>query len=296
MDVRCTFVRRGPRGARRRGLAPLAALALVVATPTTSFAVDPPPPEPRAPDLPNDATPRQRVEGRMIEVARAGEEPMGKHEGLVRLIDRPHTVAELEGGILALPTAPISPGQRGGDAPIVGRIGRGDATLLMGLHFLYRWNRSFAVGAGALFAPRPTSDSEYGGLGGLARTHSRSYLFLGVEGRYIPIHYKFSEVWLGASVGGVVIADRFTTEAAPDVPSILGKKEVTVRTEGVAVGLQAGGNYYLSENWIAGLHVRGSEWFLPERPECSPIGDCPTLTNDVLAIEVGLTMGYRLPL
>lgn len=274
----------------------LAATLFTVTLARPSSAVDPPPPEPRAPDLPSDASPRQRVEGRMIEVARAGEEPMGKHEGLVRLIDRPHTVAEIEGGILALPTAPISRGQRGGDAPLVGRIGRGDATMLAGLHFLYRWNRSFAVGAGALFAPRPTSDGEYGGLGGLTRTHTRSYLFLGAEARYIPIHYKFTEVWVGASVGGVVIADRYTTEAAPDVPSILGKREVTVRTEGVAIGLQAGGSYYLSENWIAGLHVRGSEWFLPKGPECSSIGDCPTLTNDVLAIEVGLTMGYRLPL
>lgn len=282
MDVKCIFV------------ASLAGLMWLA--PSAASARDEPPPEPRDPDLPKDATARERIEGRMVEVARAGEEPTGSHAGLLRIIDRPHTVAELEGGVIVLPTAPISSGQRGGDTPIVGRIGKGDATLLTGLHVLYRWNRMFAVGACALFAPSPTSDSEYGGANGLVRTHSRSYLFLGAEGRYIPIHYKFAEAWIGASVGGVVVADRFTTEAAPTVPTILGNREVTIRTEGLSLGVQAGGSYYLSENWIAGVHLRGAEWFLPEAPVCSPIGDCPTLEKDVLTLEFGLTVGYRLPL
>src|ERR1700730_3651571 len=55
---------------------------------------------------------------------------------LSRIIDRPHTIAEFEAGIIALPTAPISAGQSGGSTPF-GTIGRGDATLQMGLHVLY---------------------------------------------------------------------------------------------------------------------------------------------------------------
>jgi hypothetical protein len=216
--------------------------------------------------------------------------------GLARIIDRPHTIAELEAGIIALPNAPISPGQRGGDAPILGKIGRGDATLQTGIHVLYRWNRDYAIGAGAIFAPSPTSDTEYGGLTSLRRTHARSYLFLGMEGRYIPLHYRYFEAWVGLSSGAVIVADRFTTEAGTEVPPILGTRDVTVRTEGFAVGAQAGGTYYLSENWIAGANLRGYHWVLPESRRCSSIGDCATLTGSVQVFELGLTIGYRLPL
>jgi hypothetical protein len=214
---------------------------------------------------------------------------------LSRIVDRPHTVAELEAGIIALPTAPISAGQSGGDTPF-GTIGRGDATLQTGIHVLYRWERRFAVGAGVLFAPLPTSDTEYGGLRSLPRTHSRSYFFLGGEGRYVPLHYRFLEAWVGLSVGGVVIADRFITDAGDRVAPILGSKEVTVRTEGFAFGVQVGASYFLSENWIMGATFRGYRWLLPETPRCSSIGDCATLSGTVEALELGLTVGYRLPL
>ena len=57
-----------------------------------------------------------------------------------------------------------------------------------------------------------------------------------------------------------------------------------------------GGSYYLSENWIAGANLRGYQWFLPDARQCSPIGDCATLTGSVQVFEFGLTIGYRLPL
>lgn len=222
--------------------------------------------------------------------------PPSPNDALAHIIDRPHTVAELEAGIIALPNAPISTGQRGGDTPIVGKIGRGDATLQTGIHVLYRWNRSFAIGAGALFAPRPTSDEQYGGLSSLRRTHARSYFFLGMEGRYIPIHFRDFEAWVGLSTGAVIVADRFTTETGKDVPAILGTPDVTIRTEGFAVGAQLGGSYYLSENWIAGANLRGYHWVLPDARQCSSIGDCSTLNGTVQVFEFGLTIGYRLPL
>lgn len=217
-------------------------------------------------------------------------------DALARIVDRPHTVAELEAGIIALPTAPISASQRGGDTPFLGRVGRGDATLNLGIHVLYRWNDAFAIGATGAFAPAPTSDDQYGGDKNLPRTHSRSYLFLGAEGRYIPVHYKFAEAWIGPSVGAVIVADRFITDAGDDVPPILGTREVTIRTEGFALGIQGGGSYYLSENWIAGAVLRGYDWILPQRARCSAIGDCSTLQGHVLALELGITIGYRLPL
>jgi len=227
--------------------------------------------------------------------AAAEEAPPAQPLALDHLVERSHTIAEIEAGIIALPNAPIAPGERGGDTPIVGKIGRGDATLQTGLHLLYRFRRDYVVGAGIIFSPFGTSDTQYGGLSSLSRTHSRSYFFLGGEGRYVPLRYKSFEGWVGLSVGGIIIADRFHTEAPP-VPPILGTPDVTVRTEGFAMGLQAGGTYYLSENWIAGMNLRGYHWILPEGRQCTAIGDCATLSGSVEVFEIGLTIGYRLPL
>jgi hypothetical protein len=211
------------------------------------------------------------------------------------LITRPHTIAELEAGIIALPTAPISSGQRGGDTPL-GTIGKGDATVLAGMHLLYRASQAVGIGAGFLLGPSPTSDTQYGGLSGLPRTHARSYLLLGTEFRYIPYHSKSIEAWVGLTAGGVVISDRFTTESAARVPSILGTREVTVRTEGFSFGLEAGASWLFTDRWVAGLHLRADRWILPNDKQCTPIGDCATLTGSVEAFQLGLTIGYRLPL
>jgi hypothetical protein len=218
------------------------------------------------------------------------------------LLDRPHTVAELEAGIIALPSAPISASNRGGATPL-GAVGNGDATLQTGVHLLYRATREWAFGAGAMFAPFPTSDSQYtGGASHLQRTHKRSYLFLGGEVRYFPVRSRWIEAWFGFDAGGLVIGDRFLTDNAPQVPSILGTNEVTVSTEGFALGLQAGADYLINDNFVFGLALRGDRWFLPaqkplaQETSCDPINDCPTLTGGVFAFELGLTFGYRIPL
>src|SRR5262249_19763927 len=215
----------------------------------------------------------------------------------VSLIDRPHTIAELEVGAIALPTAPISKATSGGDTPLLkGVFGKGDATIQTGLHLLYRGGRDWALGAGALFAPSPTSDTNAGGLGILPRTHSRSYLFLGTEGRYVPLHLRWVEGWVGLTAGGIIIADRFTTDVGDRVPAILGTKEVTVRTEGFSLGVQMGLSWMFADRWVAGFAFRADRWILPNSPQCTPIGDCATLTGTVAAFEAGLTIGYRIPL
>jgi hypothetical protein len=233
-------------------------------------------------------------DARAQDVQKLSEHPSGTDFSDL-LINRKHTVAELEAGILALPTAPISAGQRGGDTPF-GTIGKGDATLQTGVHLLYRGGRDWAIGAGGLFAPQPTSDDLPPALSGLRRSHSRSYLFLGTEGRYIPVHWRTLEGWFGFTIGGIIIADRYTTKSPEQVPSILGTKEVTIRTEGFAAGIQAGADWMFAERLVAGIALRLDKWLLPDTPRCSPIGDCSTLTGPVDAVELGLKIGYRLPL
>jgi hypothetical protein len=218
------------------------------------------------------------------------------------LVDRPHTVAQLEGGILALPTAPISAANRGGATPL-GTVGNGDATVLTGVHILYRASRDWGIGAGATFAPRPTNDLSYvGSQPGLSRSHSRSYLFLGGEARYFPFRSRWFEGWVGLDAGGIIVADRFTTNAGPEPAPILGTQTVTVSTEGFAIGVQIGADYLISDQWVVGLGLRADRWILPaqkpfsQETSCDSIGDCPTLTGDVAAFELGFTVGYRIAL
>jgi hypothetical protein len=214
------------------------------------------------------------------------------------VLTRPHTVAELEAGAIVLPTAPISQAQRGGNLVLPIAIGKGDATIMTGLHLLYRGGRDWAIGAGALFAPHPTSDTQYG-LGGttsLPRTHSRSYLYVGGEGRYFPLHNRYVDLWLGLTAGGIIIADRFDNNAATPVPSDLGVPEVTVSTEGYALGFEVGANWIVSEHFVVGLTLRADRWFLPNTASCDSLNDCATLTGGIGAFEGGLTLAYRLAL
>ncbi|WP_394826254.1 hypothetical protein [Pendulispora albinea] len=211
------------------------------------------------------------------------------------IFDRPHTIAEIEAGIITLPNAPISSSQRGGETPF-GTIGKGDATVLVGLHLLYRASKEFAFGAGFLLGPQPTSDSQYGGAIGLKRSHARSYLLLGTELRYIPIRSKTLEGWLGLTAGGVIIADRFSTETPEKVPAILGTPDVTVRTEGFTIGAELGGSWMFADRWALGAILRTDRWILPNSQQCTAIGDCGTLTGTVSSVQFGLTIGYRIPL
>jgi hypothetical protein len=213
-----------------------------------------------------------------------------------RAVSRPHTTAEVEAGILALPNAPISPVSQGGNTPF-GKLGKGDATVMVGFHLLFRGGPAWEIGAGALLGPRPTSDSI--GSTALPRTHSRSYLWVGGEARYIPIHYRWIEAWVGLNAGGILVADRYDNNSGGSTPEFVGPwnvNEVTVRTEGFSVGLQLGVDWMFAEAFVVGLGLRYDRWVLPNQQGCSPLGDCATLTGSVSAFEGGLTFGYRLPL
>ncbi len=220
------------------------------------------------------------------------------HEGAeawLRYIARPHTIALLEAGIITLPFAPISPSQKGEifSVPITPH---GDATIQLGIHILYRPVRDWSFGANFLFDPQPSADSEYGGLSGLSRTHSRAYFFIGGEGRYIPLHARAIEGFVGAQTGVVIVADRFTTNAGIEKPAIFGDREVSLSNEGFFLGAQIGVDWFISDRVVAGLITRYNHWFLPEQPKCSPILDCTTLNGNVDSFDFGFTLGYRISL
>ena len=230
--------------------------------------------------------------GLLQSAARADDGPSPSYESL---LSRRHTVAMFQTGIVALPGAPISASQRGGNTPF-GTIGRGDATVEVGVNVIFRVARDWSFGAGVLFGPKPTSDAQYGGTSGLARTHSRSYLVWGLEGRWLPIRHRYVEGWVGVSAGEVVLADRFETDVGTSRAAILGARRVTVRSEGFASGLQVGADWLVTERLVLGVNGRGNLWVLPSDEACTAIGDCATLSGPVFAFELGLSVGYRIPL
>jgi hypothetical protein len=213
-------------------------------------------------------------------------------------LGRAHTIAELEAGAIVLPSAPISVAQRGGNLPVGLLIGKGDATLQLGAHMLYRPTRLWAIGAAVLLSPEGTTDTGYGlgGSSGLSRTHQRDYFYVGGEARFVPLRYKLFEGWIGAQVGAVIIADRFTTTNPGAYSAPVGYPQVNERTEGLSAGAQIGVSYSFSESFVVGFTLRASGWLLPSVPQCSAIQDCATLQSSAGVYEGGLLFGYRIPL
>jgi hypothetical protein len=212
---------------------------------------------------------------------------------------RRYSVAELEAGIIALPSAPISKLNQSNSVPFGSHLfSKGDATILTGLHFLFRGAPWWAVGAGFLFGPSPTAES-IASAPGASRSHSRNYLTVSAQGRWIPLRSKYFEGWAGLALGGVVIADHYETDT-PNVydqyPSVVGSRESNVRTEGYAIGAQAGVSWLFARSWVLGFAGRVDRWFLPSSPQCDVIYDCATITGSVTAFELGLTLGYRISL
>ena len=202
------------------------------------------------------------------------------------------TTVELELGALLLPNAPISDAHRGGSFPLT-TLGRGDATAMVGLHFLYRGGIRWAVGAAGRFSPLPTVDEDYGAGSGIVRTHERAYVSATLEGRGYLLSEGPLQVYLGAEGGAVVIADRFRSPEGEKVPAVYGQHAVSIRTEGATLSAVGGLTYALSERWVLGATGRTGVWFLPTAPNCGPLGDCATLRTDVGTIELGLTVGFR---
>jgi hypothetical protein len=117
--------------------------------------------------------------------------------------DRPHTLAQLGLGLLTIPGADVCLK----DKPCT----KGDTSIAMEFWQMYRANRYFAVGAGASVAIKPTVDYPPN-LGGIERSHTRSYFTVEAQARYYALRLDVAEAWVGLSGGGVVVSDRYTIE------------------------------------------------------------------------------------
>jgi hypothetical protein len=205
-----------------------------------------------------------------------------------RGVDRPHTLAQLGVGFMTLP---------GADVCLKGQpCTKGDSSIELDFWQLYRANRYFAIGAGATVAIKPTTDSPPTEAG-IDRSHTRSYFLVEGQGRYYAIHGETFEAWIGASVGGVIVSDRYTIEGG-DVPTaaIIGPRSSTLRTEGGTVGALIGAQWSFAPNWALGLNARYMRWFLPSTPATTVFLDRATLTDSQGAIAIGVSCSYRIAL
>jgi len=205
-----------------------------------------------------------------------------------RGVDRPHTLAQLGVGFLTLP---------GADVCLKGQAcTKGDSSIEADFWQLYRANRHFAIGAGATVAIKPTTDNPQTEAG-IDRSHTRSYFLVEGQGRYYAVHTETIEAWLGATVGGVIVSDRYAIEGG-DVPTaaIIGPRASTLRTEGGTIGALIGAQWSFAPNWAVGLNARYMRWFLPSQPATTVFLDRATLTNQQSAVEVGLSCSYRIAL
>ena len=97
--------------------------------------------------------------------------------------------------------------------------------------------------------------------------HTRSYFLVEGQGRYYALHTETLEAWIGATVGGVIVSDRYAIEGG-EVPTaaIIGPRASTLRTEGGTIGGLIGAQWSFAPNWAVGLNARYMRWFLPSEP------------------------------
>jgi hypothetical protein len=207
-----------------------------------------------------------------------------------REMDRGYMNAELGVGFLALPTQIC--------LQSLTQCDQGEASLALGLHNIYRY-RSIGVGAGIRWATTLRNDNIRVGFPGIDRQHSRRYFFVEGEFRYYAARSAAWEWWIGATVGGVVVDDSWTTKADREPYSdteFVGPRAATIGTEGVFGGVSIGGEWAFAPNWSFGTHLGYSSWFLPQTREKSPTGDYASLGGRVDQFGLGFVLAYRIAL
>lgn len=221
--------------------------------------------------------------------ARGQQTAMSRDAAAARELQKPYTQAEAGVGILTLPTTDVCL-----TAP--NTCTRGDITPEAYVWMLYRAAGLYAIGAGAAYALSMKSDTPQRTYANLDRSHKRDYLMIDVTGRYYALHLAWLEGWLGMTVGGVVVYDRYTTKMENPSAPILGPSGVLARTEGLSMGLGAGLGWTFAANWSLETALRSAWWFLPSTRACAPTGDCATLAKDVAVFTLGIGVAYRIAL
>ncbi len=193
-------------------------------------------------------------------------------------LDRPTGIAEVGFGWLTLPGAEVCPST----------CSRGDTSFEVDVWQLYRPNKRFAFGAGALLGLIPTNAGP--------ERHRRRYLTIEGTVRYYPYVGKNVEWWLGVTGGLAVVSDRYVEPDAGIDRALFGGAGATIRSEGGTIGLAGGPVIALARNWTCGATLRYGQWFLPTKPESDVLGNRASLSGRSTVFSLGLNVAFRLSL
>lgn len=229
-----------------------------------------------------------------IDAAAQVEDERAHPGGLAASVDRPVGMAEFGVGWLTLPGAEVC------GSPT--RCKQGDTSLDLEAWQLFRANLRFAFGAGLGLGLVPTTDAPrenpapIAGQPSIERDHSRGYFTIEGITRYYPFVGQNFEAWVGITGGLLVVSDTFDTKPGNFEQAIVGRRGVTIRSEGYTIGLAAGGAYALAPNWSLGTTLRYGNWFLPHQAETDSLGDQASLTGRNTMFALAFNLAYRIPL
>lgn len=195
-------------------------------------------------------------------------------------------MAEFGVGLLALPGAEVCVERSEAGCS------KGDQTLALSAWPLFRFGR-FAVGAGVIVGLTPTTDAPRNDPPDIPRDHKRSYFTVEAASRYFLPLTESLEAYFGLNVGFVVVNDTFSSEKNVSQYAVIGPPGATLLTEGATIGVGAGLNLAITDNWVIGGSLKLSSWFLPKVPATTPFGDEASLDGRVTAVILDLTVAYR---
>ncbi len=205
-------------------------------------------------------------------------------------LSRPTGIAELGLGWLTLPGAMVCADRSSN------QCNKGDTSFEVDAWQLYRANKRFAFGAGLLLGLIPTSDAPRNDPPGVTRNHSRSYLTLEGTVRHYPYVGESVELWWGIAGGLAVVSDKFVVSNKNSDLALVGSRGVTIRSEGVSIGLAGGAVFWLADHWSLGTTFRYGNWFLPKIAAKDPLTDEASLTGRNTMFSLGISIAYRIPL
>lgn len=198
--------------------------------------------------------------------------------------------AEIGLGLLGLPTAQVCTNRT---IPFLG-CKRGDSSPMLELWQLFRPTPLFAVGAGITIGLFPITDAPKLEPPGVSRDHKRGYLTAEGIARFYWLHGPIWESWVGATGGLVVVSDTYATNNDTTDVAFIGPRGITIRSEGVTLGVAAGVSKSLSDAWTVGMSLRYAVWALPKTPISDAFGDEASLIGHVATFVIGINVGYRL--
>lgn len=168
----------------------------------------------------------------------------------------------------------------------------GDATPVIELWNVVRFDRRFALGAGVAIGLLATTKLPPSGTS-ITRSHSRSYFSVEGIARYYPDLFSFADFWIGGGLGLAVMSDTFDTEGNLDAFAPVGNPGITLKSEGLSTFGALGISQDFGKHWLGGLAARGGAYHFGAVPAQSPLGDVASISGTNGFVSLGLYFALK---